>query len=75
VPYDYILAPRNREELMGHWHYSMKTGRSPYANPDMGYSVTNFQNHFMCMCGCSPEHADILANALMNLLKREKRAA
>ena len=70
---DYILAPRNREELMGHFHYSMKTGRSPYANPDMGYSVANFQNHFMNMCCCAPEQADILANALMNLLKREKR--
>lgn len=71
---DYILAPRNREELMGHFHYSMKTGRSPYANPDTGYSVANFQNHFMYMCCCSSEQADILANALMNLLKREKRS-
>jgi hypothetical protein len=71
---DYILAPRNREELMGHFHYSMKTGRSPYAGPEMGYSVANFQNHFMFMCGCPPENADILANALMNLLKREKRS-
>jgi hypothetical protein len=71
---DYILAPRNREELMGHWYYSMRTGRSPYANPDAGYSVANFQEHFRFLCGCSPEHADILANALMNLLKREKRA-
>jgi hypothetical protein len=70
---DYILAPRNREELMGHFYYSMKTGRSPYANPEMGYSVANFQNHFQFMCGCPPENADILANALMNLLKREKR--
>jgi hypothetical protein len=52
----------------------MKTSRSPYANPEMGYSVANFQDHFVFMCGCSPEHADILANALMNLLKREKRA-
>jgi hypothetical protein len=75
MPVDYILEPRNREELMGHWHYSMKTGRSPYANPEMGYSVANFQDHFMFMCGCSPERSDILANALMNLLKREKRAA
>ena len=73
-PVDYILAPRNREELMGHWHYSMKTGRSPYANPEMGYSVANFQDHFRFMCGCSPEQADVLANALMNLLKRERRA-
>lgn len=71
---DYILAPRNREELMGHFYYSMKMGRSPYANPDMGYSVANFQDHFMFMCGCLPEQADILANALMNLLKREKRS-
>lgn len=71
---DYILAPRNREELMGHYYYSMKRGRSPYANPEMGYSVAGFQNHFMYMCCCTPEHADILANALMNLLKREKRA-
>lgn len=73
-PIDFILAPRNREELMGHYHYSMRTGRSPFANPEMGYSVANFQNHFMCMCGCPPEHADILANALMNLLKRERRS-
>lgn len=71
---DYILAPRNREELMGHFYYSMKQGRSPYAGADLGYSVANFQNHFMYMCGCSPESADILANALMNLLKREKRS-
>jgi hypothetical protein len=70
---DYILAPRNREELMGHFYYSMKSGRSPFANPDQGYSVLNFQNHFMGMCGCSFEQADILANALMNLLKRERR--
>lgn len=74
APVDYILPPRNREELMGHYHYSMKTGRSPYANPDMGFSVLNFQNHFQYMCGCPPEQADILANALMNLLKRVSRS-
>lgn len=73
MPTDYILPPRNRVELMGHFLYSMKTGRSPYSNPEMGFSVLNFQNHFLYMCGCSADEADILANALMNLLKREKR--
>jgi hypothetical protein len=72
-PMDFILPPRNREELMGHFHYQMKGNRSPYANPDLGYSVSNFQNHFQYVCGCASWEADLLANALMNLLKRERR--
>lgn len=72
---DYLLPPRNREELMGHFLYHMQRNRCPCAGSESGNSVFNFQQHFMTCCGDSPWEADIKALALMHLLKREKRNA
>lgn len=70
---DYLLPPRNREELMGHYRYHMQGGRCPMSGGIIGNSVDSFRNHFMTCCGDSPWEADIKALALMHLLKREKR--
>lgn len=72
TPIDYILPPRNREELMGHLLYHIKRGKCPVANPLTGSSVYNFSQHFMTCCGEPEWEADIKALALMHLLKREK---
>jgi hypothetical protein len=73
APIDYILPPRNREELMGHYYYHIQKGRCPFAGGPMGNSVYNFRTHFSGCC-CEPEwEADIKALALMHLLKREKQ--
>lgn len=73
-PVDFILPPRNREELMGHYYYHMGKGRCPYAGGITGRTVHNFQQHFIHCCGETPWDADIKANALMHLLKRESRS-
>ena len=73
VPVDYILPPRNREEMMGHYYYHIQKGRCPFAGGAMGNSVFNFQSHFAGCCGEAAWDADIKALALMHLLKREKR--
>lgn len=70
-PADHILPPRNREELMGHYHYHMGKGRCPCAGPNAA-SVFTFRQHFMKCCGDSHWDADVKANALMNLLARDK---
>lgn len=71
-PINYILPPRNREELMGHLMYHMRKGRCPAVNQETGASVDNFRRHFSTCCGESEWDADIKALALMHLLKREK---
>lgn len=75
MPVDYILPPRNREEMMGHFHYHIQKGRCPFAGGTMGNSVFNFRSHFTNCCGEAPWDADIKALALMHLLKREKQSA
>jgi hypothetical protein len=73
APVDYILPPRNREEMMGHYHYHISGGRCPFAGGVMGNSVANFREHFRYCCGDPEWEADLKALALMHLLKREKR--
>lgn len=72
---DFILPPRNREELMGHHHYHIVKGRCPHAGGDIGNSVYGFREHFMKCCGLPHHEADMRALALMHLLKRERSAA
>lgn len=72
VPTDYILPPRNREEMMGHYHYHIAGGRCPYAGGSMGNSVANFRDHFRNCCGEPDWDADIKALALMHLLKHRR---
>ena len=70
----YLLAPRNREELIGHFYGHIKKGNCPYVNEETGGSVYTFRQHFMNCC-CEPDYqADIQALALMQLLKHSKRA-
>lgn len=70
APVDYILSPRNREELMGHYLYHIKRGRCPF-NDTGRSSIVDFTNHFCQCCGDPEWEADIKALALMHLLKRE----
>jgi hypothetical protein len=67
---EFILPPRNREELWGHLTYHMKAGRCSIVNPSSGASVHTFREHFMTCCGETEWDADIHALALMQLLKR-----
>lgn len=68
-----MLSPRNREELLGHYYGHMCKGACLFANSTNGMSVFTFRQHFANCC-MEPEHsADLLALALMQLLKHEKR--
>ena len=70
----YYLTPRNRAELLGHYYGIMEKGLSPYAGGPGNRSVFAFKMHFEYLC-CIPEwEADILANALAHLIKRDSRA-
>jgi hypothetical protein len=70
----YLLAPRNREELIGHFYGHIKKGNCPYVTEESGGSVYTFRQHFMNCC-CEPDYqADIQALALMQLLKHSRRA-
>jgi hypothetical protein len=70
----YYLAPRNRVELLGHYYALMEKGLSPYAGGKGGRSVYQFRQHFEQCCMLPEWEADILANALANLIKREVRS-
>jgi hypothetical protein len=70
----YILSPRNRLELLGHYNYHIQNGRCPVSSGSKSSSVGSFAEHFMMCCCDSPDEADIKALALMHLLKREKRS-
>jgi hypothetical protein len=72
-PIKYMLSPRNREEIIGHWHGHIQKGLCPCAGGDMGSSVFSFRNHFQTCCAEPEWTADVLALALMQLLKRERR--
>lgn len=69
----YLLTPRNRVELLGHLHGHIRRGDCPFANPEAGASVFTFRQHFMGCCGEPDYNADVLALALMQLTKHEKR--
>lgn len=68
-----LLTPRNREELLGHWHGHMQKSACPCAGGENGNSIFTFRQHFEKCCGEPDFNADILALALMQLLKRERR--
>jgi hypothetical protein len=70
-----LLTPRNRVELMGHLYGHIRRGDCPFANPESGASVFTFRQHFMGCCGQPEYSADILALALMQLTKHEKRSS
>lgn len=73
VPVPCILPPRNREELLGHFYGHMRKGACPFVTRESGASVFTFRQHFENCC-CEPNYAaDILALALMQLMKHEKR--
>lgn len=74
-PCTYMPLPRNRVELLGHWNYRIKDGDTPFAGPGsvFGSSVAGFREYFMNVCAVDYDTADIYANCLMHLLKRERR--
>lgn len=69
---NFILPPRNREEMMGHFLYHMQRGNCPCSGGIIGNSIMSFAEHFMQCCGETPWDADLKALALMQLLKRER---
>lgn len=68
---EWLLPPRNREELLGHYTWHIQNGRCPYAGPEapLGRSVAAFREHFSFCCCCDPGEADFRALAMMQLLK------
>ena len=78
APGDFLLAPRNRIEMLGHYTHYIANGRSPYAGPNSplgevgsGRSIAAFRDHFMFTCCLDCDTADLMALAMMQLLKRE----
>lgn len=81
APGDYLLPPRNRVEMLGHYTHFIANGRSAFAGPNSplgqvgsGRSVMAFRDHFIFTCGLDTDTADIFALAMMQLLKRENLA-
>ena len=74
VPMSYLFRPRDRTELLAHHSHHMD-GKCPFAGVDapLGRSVAAFRQHFM-NCVALPEcEADIMALALMQALKHERK--
>jgi len=72
APGQFLFPPRNRFELLGQYTHFIQKGLSPYAGPgsEMGNSVAGFRDHFAVVCCMDSDQADIMALALMQLLKR-----
>jgi len=75
-PFPYLPLPRNRLELKAHYTLHIENGKCPCAGEGtlFGSSVAGFRDHFFNCCGTDYDTSDIYANALMHLLKRDKRS-
>ncbi len=67
-----LHRPRNRTELMGHFTHHIQKGMCKHNSlaKATANSVYSFREHFMNCCGCDYHDADMLALAMMHLLKR-----
>ena len=67
-----LHRPRNRTELMGHFTHHIRKGMCKHNSlaKATANSVYSFREHFMNCCGCDYHDADMLALAMMHLLKR-----
>lgn len=59
--------PRTLDELWG--QYGRHMNYCPHASFN---GAASFRLHFMGCCGCDGEHADILAHALMHLIRKDR---
>ena len=66
-----LHRPRNRTELMGHFTHHIQKGMCKHNSlaKATANSVYSFREHFMNCCGCDYHDADMLALAMMHLLK------
>lgn len=68
LPPSMMPIPRTLDELWGQYGRHMN-----YCNNTTGFDSTlGFRLHFIGCCGCDPEHADILAHALMHLIRKHR---
>lgn len=65
---DLMPIPRTLDELWGQFGRHMS-----YCRNTTGFnSAYGFKLHFMACCGADPEQADILAHALMHLIRKDR---
>jgi tetratricopeptide (TPR) repeat protein len=70
---DYILPPRSGEEMVGHFLHQIAKVRCPCFSGETVYSPARFAQHFEVCCGESSFEAAIKGNALMGLLRKDRR--
>lgn len=71
LPSEMLLPPRNRVEMLGHYTHHILPGKCCGASTgsQWGRSVAGFRDHFQQCCGLGHDDADLMGNAMMNLLK------
>lgn len=69
APNGFLHPPRNRVEMLGHYTHHISKGHCPHNSIAKANSVYSFREHFKTCCGLPHDEADIVALALMYLLK------
>jgi len=69
APNGFLHPPRNRVEVLGHYTHHILKGHCPHNSIAKANSVYSFREHFKTCCGLPHDEADIVALALMYLLK------
>lgn len=69
APNGFLHPPRNRVEMLGHYTHHISKGHCPHNSITKANSVYSFREHFKTCCGLPHDEADIVALALMYLLK------
>jgi hypothetical protein len=70
---NYIISPRDPEEMAGHFFHHIAKGHCPCINGTSGYSSSRFAQHFEVCCGESAFDAAIKGGAMMDLLRKDRR--
>lgn len=71
MPEEIIPVPRNKVEMLGHYTHHCCEGKCPFTKL-LGRSIAGFREHFRWCSGQDYDTAHIYANALMQMLKRQK---
>lgn len=66
---DFILPPRSKEEMLGHFNYHIKAGKCPCIGKSQRLSVEGFSRHFEMCCGLPSKEANHHGWRLAQLLK------
>lgn len=66
-----LPRPRNKVEMLGHYTHHINSGQCSVAGDKapLGKSVASFRNHFCDCCGLENGEADLMAHALMHILR------